>query len=187
MFTILTASPRKDGFTNECATVIMAAMSKYFEVKIVNLYDKRFTNCVACGKRGWGTCHDFAQCREDKGFNDLQADLEHGNGFAICSPVYFAEPSEICKLFLDKLRRCQYHNKKTNFTNLPALFLAAAGGGNGAKDAIKTFQNFANYIKIDPIAYLDVTPKNRETVLSGIPKIIDEYMSTQTTGSDKDK
>jgi len=173
MFYILTSSPETNGLTATTAGVLREVFTAHGKkVEIIDLNKIDFVRCTACGKRGWGACREKAICAHDKAFNDLQEKLESSEGFAVVSPVYFHEPSEICKLVLDKIRRCQSFKSGSSFVGKRVVFCACAGGsGNGTENCLGIFRKFSEFTRVNAV-YFGINHQNKVDKFAELSTII---------------
>jgi multimeric flavodoxin WrbA len=94
----------------------------------IRLNDLNVGMCQACGN-AWGTCLSEHTCQEADDFQALHARVAKADALVLVTPVYWGEPSESAKAFMDRLRRCESDNGV--MAGKPIIAVAAAGGGGG--------------------------------------------------------
>ena len=166
------SSPNADGLTSRLAQAsLQGAEMQGAETELVHLNRLQIDSCQACGT-GWG--HHFKpqadgpradECILQDDFAGLHARLAAADGLVFCTPVYFHDLSESAKVFLDRLRRCQWPLKeKSPLRGKGLVAVAAAGGtGNGALEAAAILEkNLLSFLGMKRIASLAVTRFNQE-------------------------
>jgi multimeric flavodoxin WrbA len=171
MYLVITASPNTDGLTAACGQAVfdgIASMDKLPE--IIDISALKLESCRICGN-GWGTCFAQADCVVKDGvFADLQAKIRACDGFALVTPVYWSEPSERMKYFLDRFRRCEAFNKAGSAAaGKNVILIAAAGGsGHGTANCLSEMEMWCRHVGAKPFDYLGVTRFTREPMLEVI-------------------
>jgi len=164
---IISGTPKKDGITHSMVTTAFEAAS---EAEIIHLSDYSLHVCKMCGD-GWGTCLKEHYCQfDDDAFNDLQKKVNDADGYVLITPVYWGGLSEVMKLFLDRLLRCQgskQWNKDSEITSFmdgkPCILTAVAGGsGGGGLRALHELEHFVWCISGKIYDYISVTRWNQE-------------------------
>jgi multimeric flavodoxin WrbA len=171
MYLIITASPNTDGLTAACGKAVMDGINsvngnaELFDISVLKLEP-----CRICGN-GWGTCFAEAKCVINDGvFAVLQAKIRECDGFALITPVYWSEPSERMKYFLDRFRRCEAFNKAGSAAaGKNVILIAAAGGsGHGTANCLTEMEMWCRHVGAKPFDYLGVTRFTREPMLEVI-------------------
>lgn len=163
------SSPNHEGLTARLAEAALnGAASLGAEIELVNLNDLHLSPCMACGQ-GWG--HHFQpeelpadQCVISDGFAELQAKVIDADGVIFCTPVYFHDLSESARVFLDRLRRCDWPlREKAHLRGKPVVMIAAAGGsGNGALEAATQLEKLLlHFLGMKRVASLAVARINQ--------------------------
>jgi len=137
---IISGTPKTDGITYSFVTAAEETIAELgLESETLHLSQLNLTQCKMCTD-GWGVCYSEHRCMygDEDGFNALQEKVRDADAYIYISPVYWYEPSEAMKLFVDKLRRCQATKKwdareqEVSFhKNKPSILVSNAGGGGG--------------------------------------------------------
>jgi multimeric flavodoxin WrbA len=170
MYIIITASPNKDGLTAACGQALLHGIaSAGGQAEVVDISALKLAPCLNCGN-GWGSCLPAAQCVISDALSDLQAKIRHADGVALVTPVYFWQPSERMRYFLDRFRRCEAFNKAGSAAKgKPVDLIAAAGGsGNGTAQAIVEMEHWCLHVGALARERVCVTRFNREVALQTI-------------------
>ncbi|MDR0928157.1 MAG: flavodoxin family protein [Oscillospiraceae bacterium] len=170
MYIIITASPNKDGLTAACGKALLdGIVSAGGQAEVVDISALKLSPCLNCSN-GWGSCLPEAQCIITDALSDLQAKIRSADGVALVTPVYFWQPSERMRYFLDRFRRCEAFNKKGSAAKeKPVDLIAAAGGsGNGTAQALVEMENWCRHVGAIPRERFCVTRFNREAMLQAI-------------------
>lgn len=140
----LNASSNKDGLTAACAASFLSGAEEAgAEVKLLHLKDFRVGLCSMCGN-GWGSCLETAACVIDDDFARLQGEIIEADAWALATPVYFGDMSELCKALLDRLRRCNIGPEGGQLKGKDFVAIAAAGGtGSGTGTCSEALERFA--------------------------------------------
>ncbi|OGO05978.1 MAG: hypothetical protein A2Y73_06710 [Chloroflexi bacterium RBG_13_56_8] len=161
---VLSASPNKDGLTSACANAAVEALqAARHQAEEIRLNDLHICQCEACNN-GWGTCRDEGRCSQDDDFPQLLERLRASDGCVIVTPVYFWEPSESTKAFLDRVRRCERSmgEKPGGLRGKPMVFVAAAGGsGNGTTNCLNYLDHWCRFVEPRKFDFIGVTRFNR--------------------------
>ena len=122
-----------------------------------------------CGN-GWGSCRESSKCVIEDILADLQAKIREAEGVVIVTPVYFGQPSERMKSFLDRFRRCEAFNKNGNAAKGKQIdLIAAAGGsGNGTSSCLMEMETWCRQVGAVPKDRIAITRFNREPMLRDI-------------------
>ncbi|MCL2840449.1 MAG: NAD(P)H-dependent oxidoreductase [Defluviitaleaceae bacterium] len=140
---IINGTPKTDGITYSFVeTAKETCISIGAESDIITLagaYGVNLQKCKMCDE-GWGICFKEHYCifGEKDGFSLLQEKVKSADAYIFITPVYWGEMSEMLKIFLDKLRRCeatkQWDSREAQISFIkgkPSIFVANAGGGGG--------------------------------------------------------
>jgi len=167
---ILQSSPNHGGLTAACAAAAAeGARAAGAEVDDVRLNDAGIGLCKACDD-GWGTCRTEHRCSQDDGFNALHARVAAADALIIVTPVYWGEPSETAKAFLDRLRRCEApRGEESALAGKWVLAVAAAGGsGNGTLTCLSSLERLLFHVRARPFDLIGITRRSREYKLEAI-------------------
>ena len=167
---ILQSSPNQNGLTAACAAAAAeGARAAGAEVDDVRLNDAGIGLCKACDD-GWGICRTEHRCSQDDGFNALHARVAAADALIIVTPVYWGEPSETAKAFLDRLRRCEApRGEESALAGKWVLAVAAAGGsGNGTLTCLSSLERLLFHVRARPFDLIGITRRSREYKLEAI-------------------
>ena len=181
MYIIITASPNKDGLTATCGKAAYEGITLAGgEAEIIDICEKELKPCVLCGTselvfgnvdKGWGTCFEKAVCTINDIMTDLQVKIREAKGFILITPVYFGQPSESMKYFLDRFRRLEVFNKEQENAakNKVVDMIAAAGGsGNGTATCLVEMETWCRHLEALPKDRIGITKYNKELMLQEI-------------------
>ena len=102
----LNASPNQEGLTALCAQAVLAGGQEAgAQVRLIHLCDLDLRVCQAC-ENGWGQCRREGRCIQQDDFAQVREEILAADAWVLATPVYFGEPSEIARVLLDRLRRC---------------------------------------------------------------------------------
>ncbi len=171
MIFIITASPNADGLTAACADAAKRGVEGAGgSVEVVSLNALGIRGCEACGN-GWGTCRPEHSCVIEDEFMPLKAKLLAAEGAILVTPVYWGQPAERMKYFLDRARRCEASHKESTLKGKPIALVAAAGGsGNGTVTCLADMELWCRHVGSVPFERIGVSRFNREQVLAVIEK-----------------
>ncbi|MHB1295448.1 MAG: flavodoxin family protein [Anaerolineae bacterium] len=130
---VVSSSPNKEGLTAACVESAVAGLQRAGQqVEALSLNDYEVCVCQACDD-GWGSCLSEQRCSQNDAFPELHARFLQADAYVFVTPVYWGEPSESMKAFLDKLRRCEHRRsgRESRLAGKKLLLVAAAGGGGG--------------------------------------------------------
>jgi multimeric flavodoxin WrbA len=170
MYLIITASPNTDGLTAACGKAMSdGILSAGGNSEIIDISALKLEPCRICGN-GWGTCFADAKCVIKDNFADLQQKIREAEGIALITPVYWGEPSERMKFFLDRFRRCEAFNKNGSAAAGKHIQLSAAAGGSGhgTVTALREMENWCNHVHANAVERIGITRFNREPMLEMI-------------------
>jgi len=162
-------SPNQDGLTAKlCHNMLVGIASRAADIELIHLNEWNIKQCLAC-RRGWGVCWDGDQCIQcnDDDTSLLYQKMIEADILILATPVYFRDLSESMKQFLDRIRRLEWPQAAEHkLTGKVTAFIAAAGGsGVGAPEALSSFSEYNNYLKLDDVYYLPVRRQNKEIQL----------------------
>jgi multimeric flavodoxin WrbA len=170
MYIIITSSPNKDGLTAACgAAALKGITSAGGEAAVFDISAAGLSPCRICGD-GWGDCRAKGQCVIEDIFQEIQKKIRISEGLMLVTPVYWGQPSERMKYFLDRLRRCEAFNKEGSAASGKQIdLIAAAGGsGNGTATCLTEMEHWCRHIGATPKDRLGVTRFNRAPMLLAI-------------------
>jgi multimeric flavodoxin WrbA len=157
---VISSSPNKDGLTAACAAAAVAGVRMAGgQAEEIRLNDLKIGLCQACGD-GWGTCLEEHECQTQDDFQALHARVRQADAYVIVTPVYWGEPSESAKAFLDRLRRCEApRGRESSLFGKPVVGVAAAGGSGGGM--ITCLSSLERWIQHVQARLFDLIPVNR--------------------------
>jgi multimeric flavodoxin WrbA len=167
---ILEASPNKKGLTASCAEAAAEGISAAgAQVEWVRLNDVDLAMCEACGT-GWGICRTEHHCTQEDCFNALHGRVISSDALVIVTPVYWGEPAEVAKAFLDRLRRCEASKgDASGLAGKWVLVVAAAGGtGGGAISCLTSLERFIHQVRAKPFDLIGVMQRSRAYTVPAI-------------------
>jgi multimeric flavodoxin WrbA len=170
MYLVLTSSPNTDGLTAACGEAMVKGITSVGgEALLIDISKAKLEPCRICGN-GWGSCRGSAKCVIQDELADLQEKISSAEGVALVTPVYFGQPSERMKYFLDRFRRCEaFHTGGSAAAGKQIDLIAAAGGsGNGTATALVEMENWCRHVGAIPQERIGITRFNREAMLSVI-------------------
>jgi multimeric flavodoxin WrbA len=172
MYMIITASPNEKGLTAACGEAALRGIhAAGRQAEIVSLNAEGIRGCLCCGD-GWGTCREGHTCVIDDGFERLMARVLDSEGVFLVTPVYWSEPSEHMKYFLDRARRCRALDAESPLHGKQIALVAAAGGsGNGTVNCLGAMELWCRHVGAVPFERVSVSRFNRESVLSVIEQV----------------
>lgn len=157
---VMHSSPNPNGLTAAAASAAAAAIrAAGRDVEEIRLNDLELCSCKACNN-GWGSCRESQQCCQDDAFPELHRRFVAADAFVLVTPVYFGEPSESMKAFMDRLRRCErgLGTHPGGLSGKPMLIVAAAGGsGNGTINCLRMMERWMEHIGAKKHDFLGIT------------------------------
>ncbi len=160
---IISGNPKQDGLCQSIINAIKDGATKAgAEVDEIRLCDLDLKACQVCGD-GWGMCARENRCSYgNDGFDDTLARIDQSNALVFASPVYWGEVSETLKIFLDRLRRCQY-GPKGILRGKQTLIVASPGGsGNGLLSTLEQLDRFCRHTGATIFDYIGINRWNRD-------------------------
>jgi len=167
MIVIITASPNSDGLTAACGQAawegVVAAGGK---PELFDISAAKLEACRICGN-GWGACRSGAKCVIDDLLPVLQEKIRESDGVILVTPVYWWQPSERMRYFLDRFRRCEAFNTKGSAAEGKKIHLiaAAGGSGNGTAPCLVEMEQWCRHVKATPQERIAITRFNKELVI----------------------
>lgn len=170
MYIIITSSPNADGLTAACGKAAFDGVTDAGgEAEIIDISAAKLESCRICGD-GWGTCRNSSKCVISDILPDIQTKIRSAEGVFLVTPVYFGQPSERIKFFLDRFRRCEAFNNADGAASGKQIdLIAAAGGsGNGTATCLAEMEQWCRHVGAIPQERIGVTRFNRNAVLEVI-------------------
>ena len=168
MYIIITASPNADGLTAACGKAAYDGItSAGGEAEVIDISAAKLEPCLICGN-GWGTCRDASKCVIDDILPELQSKIREAKGVFLITPVYWQQPSERMKYFLDRFRRCEAFGRSDGAASGKQINLVAAAGGsgNGTATCLAEMEQWCRHVGANPQERIGITRYNREAMLS---------------------
>ena len=170
MYIIITASPNTDGLTAACGKAALdGILDAGGKADLIDISAAKLESCRVCGN-GWGSCQKSAKCVIDDIFSDVQAKIRDCEGVILVTPVYWAQPSERMKYFLDRFRRCEAFGKTDGSAAGKNIHLVAAAGGsgNGTATCLAEMEQWCRQVNAIPQERIGITRFNRAFMLPAI-------------------
>lgn len=170
MYFVITASPNGDGLTAAIGAAAMEGVRKSGGTAThFDLCTEKISACQVCGN-GWGICRETATCIIQDNLKKLQDTLKDADGIILVTPVYWGQPSERMKYFLDRMRRCNALQKENSiFHKVPISIIAAAGGsGNGTLSCLSEMELWCTHVGAIPKARMSITQFTRNAMIPAV-------------------
>lgn len=170
MYLIITASPNAEGLTAACGKAAQDGVtSAGGEAEIIDLSASKLKPCLICGD-GWGSCRESAKCVINDSLSELQEKVRNCEGIVLVTPVYWGQPSERMKYFLDRFRRCEAIKRTGSAAKdkQVTLIAAAGGSGNGTVTALAEMESWCRHVGATPQERIGITRFNRKPMLDMI-------------------
>ena len=167
MYIIITSSPNADGLTAACGKAAYEGiLGAGGEAELIDISAAKLEPCRICGD-GWGPCRNSAKCVVDDILPELQEKIRAAEGIFLVTPVYWAQPSERMKYFLDRFRRCEAFGKSDGAASGKqiSLIAAAGGSGNGTATCLAEMEQWCRHVSAVPQERIGVTRFNRSAML----------------------
>ncbi len=163
---VIAGSPRKNSYSTYLARRAASELeSKGCDVEIVKLYDLKIKPCTACDAcigRGDKFCvhHD--------GMRDMYPKIIEAQAIILAFPIYWFNMNAQMRLFIDRLYA--FHTTRTKLLKGKKIGVITTYGDvdrftSGAINAIKSFEDMANYIEMEICGVVESTfveVENRE-------------------------
>jgi len=170
MYVIITASPNKDGLTAACGKAMYEGITGAGkDAEIIDISEAKLEPCRICGD-GWGSCRDAGKCVINDLLPEIQDKIRAAEGVALITPVYWQQPSERMKYFLDRFRRCEGFKQKESaaYGKTIDVVAAAGGSGNGPAQCIAEIDLWCRHVGAIPADRIGITRYTREPMLRAI-------------------
>ena len=170
MFIIITASPNTDGLTAACGkTVCDGIVEAGGKAEIIDISAAKLEPCRICGD-GWGACRSAGKCVINDLLPELQAKIRDAEAVILVTPVYWMQPSERMKYFLNRFRRCEAFKQKDGvaFGKVFDIIAAAGGSGNGTAQCITEMEMWCRHVGAIPADRIPISRFTRETTMAVI-------------------
>jgi len=170
MYLIITASPNTDGLTAACAKAAFDGIAEAGGLaEIADISAAKLEACRICGT-SWGACRETSKCVINDMLPELQKKFRDAEGVILVTPVYFMQPSERMRYFLDRFRRCEAFSKAGSAAagKQVHLIAAAGGSGNGTAPCLVEMENWCRHVGATAQERIGITRFNREPMLQVI-------------------
>ena len=167
MYIIITSSPNAEGLTAACGKAAYDGItSAGGKAELIDISALKLEPCRICGN-GWGPCRESSKCIIDDVLAELQTKIRDAEGVILVTPVYFGQPCERMKYFLDRFRRCEAFNKTSSAASGKQIdLIAAAGGsGNGTATCLAEMETWCRHVGAITQERIGVTRFNRSKIL----------------------
>ena len=167
MYIIITSSPNTDGLTAACGKAAYeGVIGAGGAAEIIDISAAKLEPCKICGD-GWGPCRDSSKCVIDDLLPELQAKIRESEGVILVTPVYFGQPCERMKYFLDRFRRCEAFSQANGAAAGKQIDLVAAAGGsgNGTATCLAEMETWCRHVNAIPQERIGISRFNRDAVL----------------------
>ena len=180
MVIIITASPNTDGLTAACGQAALeGVIVAGHEAEIIDISAMKLEPCRVCSD-GWGTCRTQSQCVCRDCLAEIRGKIRSCDGMIMVTPVYFGQPSERMKFFMDRFRRCEAFNPSGSAAagKRADLIAAAGGSGNGTATCLCEMEMWCRHVGAIPAERVCVTRFNRQEALNLIRNAGGQYASS---------
>jgi len=167
---VIQSSPNRDGLTAACtAAAASGAREAGAEVEDIRLNDLDVGLCAACDN-GWGPCRREHRCQVEDDFQALHARVSAADALIIVTPVYYGQPSESVRAFMDRFRRCEAtKGAESALAGKYVLSVGAAGGsGNGTITCLDELERWCKHLRAERWDLIPVTRRSRSYKLGTI-------------------
>lgn len=164
------SSPNREGLTAASATAVLRGAQKAgAETDLITLTDLVIHPCQMCD-RDTSLCHEKGRCEQKDDFNMLRDTVNAADAVVIATPVYFGDPSEAAKCFLDRWRRCEVTDRnKSVLRGKRVIGIAAAGGsGAGVITTLGSLERYFQWLQFTIWELASVTQVNRRWALKAL-------------------
>ena len=163
MFLIISAQTNEDGTTAKCVNATKdGILEAGGEFEVINLNKLKFEGCRICNSDGWGDCIKLNRCIIKDELQEIQEKTKVCEGLFLITPVYWSQPSERMKYFMDRYRRCEAFRQGGSYlTGKVVNMVASAGGsGNGTAHCLMEMENWTRHVKANPSERMSVNRFN---------------------------
>ena len=170
MYIIITASPNTGGLTAACGKAAYEGITEAGgQAEIIDISAADITPCRICGD-GWGVCRQTGKCVIDDILPELQAKIREAEAVILVTPVYWQQPSERMRYFLDRFRRCEAFQLKDGaaYGKVFDLIAAAGGSGNGTAQCLAEMEQWCRHVGAIPTDRVGITRFTREPMMEAI-------------------
>ena len=178
MYIIITASPNSDGLTASCGIAALAGIERAGgKAELIDISKSKLQPCRICDN-GWGTCDSTAKCVIDDVLPELQTKIRDCEGVILITPVYWWQPSERMKYFLDRFRRCEAFNKSGSAAAGKRIDMIAAAGisGNGTATCLAEMEMWCRHVGAIPKERIGITRYNRAFMIPVIEDAAERFV-----------
>lgn len=149
MYLIISAQTNEDGTTAKCVNATKEGILEAGgELEVINLNKIKLEGCRVCGSDGWGACIKINSCIIKDELQKIQEKTKACEGLFLITPVYWSQPSELMKNFMDRYRRCEAFREGGSWLTGKVVNMVAnaGGGGNGAIPCLIEMENWAHHL-----------------------------------------
>jgi len=168
MYIIVSASPNADGLTAASAkAVYQGVIDAGGTAEIIDISSAKLEPCRICGD-GWGSCRSGNCVIDIDIFAGLKEKIKDSEGLVLVTPVYWWQPSERMRYFLDRFRRCEAFKGKDGaaYGKIVHLVAAAGGSGNGTAQCLNEMEQWCRHVGAIPTDRVGITRFTRESALA---------------------
>ena len=170
MYIIITSSPNTDGLTAACGKAALDGITAAGGTgEIIDISAAKLEACKICGN-GWGACRSEGKCVINDLLPELVEKIREAEGVFLVTPVYWQQPGERMKYFLDRFRRCEAFKGQEGaaYGKTINMVAAAGGSGNGPAQCISEMEQWARHVGAVPADRIGITRFTREPMLLAI-------------------
>ena len=170
MYIIITSSPNAGGLTAACGKAAYdgitgaGGIAEIFDISAAGLQA-----CRICGD-GWGQCRSGMCVIDNDIFAELHEKIKESQGLILVTPVYWWQPSERMRYFLDRFRRCEARKGQDSavFGKTVHLVAAAGGTGNGTAQCLSEMEQWCRHVGAIAADRVGITRFTKEPMLAAI-------------------
>jgi len=170
MYIIITASPNTDGLTAACGLAAYDGITGAGgQAEIIDISAEGIKPCRICGD-GWGVCRQSGKCVIGDILPELQAKIREAEAVVLVTPVYWQQPSERMRYFLDRFRRCEAFQQKDGaaYGKVFDLVAVVGGSGNGTAQCLAEMEQWRRHVGAIPTDRVGITRFTREPMMAAI-------------------
>ena len=167
MYIIITASPNLNGLTAACGKAAYEGIKDAGgNAEIIDISATHLEPCRICGD-GWGECRRAGKCVINDSLAELQTKIRQSEGLILITPVYWGQPSERMKYFLDRFRRCEAFSPQGSAASdkHTHLVAAAGGSGNGTVSCLTEMEQWCRHVGAIPQERIGINRFGRDATL----------------------